>query len=92
MTKTGDAGKDLICCLGSRRRASVLRCTREVSVDGGLELADAAVDTAPKLLLRQQGEPPLDQIGSGRVLRGEVQMVAGPLASHCWIRAVLWVA
>src|SRR5512145_566247 len=79
MTKSGDTREDLVGGLGPDERLRRFVVHGEVSVDGCLEFASAAVDTAPELLLREQGEPALDQIDAGRALGGEVQMIAGAL-------------
>jgi hypothetical protein len=79
MTKAGDTGEDFIGRLGPREGLRRFVVDGEVAIDGRLEFAGAAVDAAPELLLRQQGEPALDQIDPGRALGREVQMVAGAL-------------
>lgn len=46
---------------------------------------DTLVDASPYLLVRQLGEPPLDQVEPGRSGRGEVQVKArvGASFDHC---------
>jgi hypothetical protein len=51
MTKASDAGEDLVGCLGPHEGLRRFVVHGEVSVDGRLEFAGAAMDAASELLL-----------------------------------------
>ena len=62
MTKACDTREDLIGRLRPHEELRRLVVHGQVSVDGRLEVAGAAVDAASELLLSEQREPPLDQV------------------------------
>jgi hypothetical protein len=65
MTKAGDIGQDFIGRRGPHEWLRRFIVDGEVSVDGRLEIARAAMDPAPQLLLGEPREPALDQIDPG---------------------------
>src|SRR3979411_125937 len=76
MTKSGDAGEDLISSLGPYKRPRPLIGARDVPGDSGFEFLRAAMHAAAQLLLSEGGKPPLDQVDPGRPGRREVHVVA----------------
>src|SRR5215813_151799 len=74
MTKACDARQDLVCRLLLEKKIRPLIGEVEVAADGRLELASAAVDTPPQLLLSQRGEPALHEIHPGPTGRREVDV------------------
>ena len=54
MTKARDAGEDLIGRLGPHEGFRHFVVDGQISIDGGLEVARAAVDATLELLLREQ--------------------------------------
>ena len=60
--------------------------------DGRLQVLDAAVNAAPDLPLRQEGEPALDLVEPGCIGRRETQVIARPLANQALTAGALWVA
>src|SRR2546421_8178107 len=75
--KSLDAGEDLFGRLDPDERLGVFIVGGEVEPDCVLESAGAAMSAAPKLLLSQGGEPPLDLIDPGGIGRREVEVEAG---------------
>ena len=76
MTKARHARQDLVGGLGPYEgRGPVVREV-DVAPNGGFQLARAAMDAAADLLLRQRGEPALDQVDPCTPRRREVDMEA----------------
>src|SRR5207237_7036867 len=74
--KSLDAGEDLVGRLDLDERLGLFIVGGEVEPDCVLESAGAAMSAAPKLLLSQGGEPPLDLIDPGGIGRREVEVEA----------------
>src|SRR5215831_20461437 len=74
MTKACDARQDLVGRFRPLERLRPLIGEVEVAADGRLELASAAVDTPPQLLLSQRGEPTLHEIHPGPTGRREMDV------------------
>src|SRR5438270_13196562 len=72
--KSLDAGEDLVGRLDPDERLGLFIVGGEVEPDCVLESAGAAMSAAPKLLLSQGGEPPLDLIDPGGIGRREVEV------------------
>lgn len=91
MTKSRDAGQDLVRRFGPHEGRGV--CVGEVDVlaNGVLELPRAAVNTPADLFLSQHGEPPLHEIDPGRPRRGEVHVEARMADQPPVDRRRLWV-
>src|SRR4030095_14906394 len=76
MTKARHARRGVVGGLGpDEGRGPVVR-ELDVPPNGGLQLARAAMDAAADLLLRQRGEPALDQVDPRAPCRREVDMEA----------------
>jgi len=57
----------------------------------GLQLGDTAVDAASQLLVRELGEPALDEVQPRAVGRREVDVKRGRFANQLRIKGVLCV-
>src|SRR5262245_51016849 len=79
MTKASYAGEELIGSLGPHEGLRRFVVHGQIVVDRVPEVARAAMDAAPQLLLGEQHEPALNQIDPGGTLRREMQMIAGTL-------------
>ena len=86
MTKSGSTRQDLVSSLGPNERLRVLIATFDVSVDGVLQFARAAVDATLDLLLGQRGEEALDQVEpggpGGREVHVEAEVAHQPAANE----------
>jgi hypothetical protein len=60
--------------------------------DVGFEFGHRAVGGAAEFAVGQLGEPPFDQVESGRAGRGEVQVEPGMADQPLLTCGVLWVA
>src|ERR687891_712218 len=76
MTKPRDGGQDLVGRLRPHERGGVRIREIYVPANGLLQLARTAVDAPAYLLLRQRGEPSLDEVDPRRAGRGEMHVEA----------------
>src|SRR2546425_4787535 len=76
MTKARDACQDLVGCLRPHEGLGALVRDLDVAANGGFQLTRAAMDAPADLLLRQRGEPPLDEIDPRAPRWREVDMEA----------------
>ena len=74
LRESGDAGEDLIGALGPGKRFRIGVMGVDEGADGGFEFGDAAMNASPDLLVRQFGEPPLNEVEPRSIRRGEVHM------------------
>src|SRR5678816_3333832 len=77
MTKTFDAGQDLIGRLGPPERLRAFIRDVDVATNGCLQFPGAAMDATPKLFLGEGGEPALYEVHPGAAGRREVDMEPG---------------
>src|SRR5688572_8015093 len=78
MTKSSDAGQDLVRRLRPHKWFGCRIAERDVGENGRLEGARAPVGPAFDLFGGQEGEPAFDEIKPGTTGRSEVEMEAGP--------------
>ena len=90
MTEPGHAGEDFVGGLGPRERLRSRIGEREVSLDRRDEFPRAPVRAAADLLLREGGEPALDEIEPGRTGGSEVQMIPGTLGQPSPAPEFVW--
>ena len=76
MTKAGHALEDLISGFGPHERLRPVVGDLDVASNGRFQLARAAMDAAPELLVGEGGEPALDQIDPRRPGGGEMHVKA----------------
>jgi hypothetical protein len=69
MTKAGDTREDVISRLGPHEWLRRFVVDGQVSVNGGFEIAGAAMDPAPQLLLSEQREQRSTRLIHEAVLR-----------------------
>jgi hypothetical protein len=77
LTKSGDAGEDLIGRLDPPKRLGGLIAGRHVETDRVLQLAGAPVGAPPQLSLSEQRKPALHLIDPGAVGGREMDLEAG---------------
>jgi len=62
LTKSGDAGEDLVGGFGPNERFWFMICDVKVVIDGSFQLSGTAMDTAPQLFFSESGEEALDKV------------------------------
>ena len=89
--KSGERVEDLVDSFGPAEGFGMTVAVFEVSADGVLQFAGAAVNPAVQLPFGEQRKPALDQVEPGAAGGSEVQMKRRWRKSQRLMAGVLWV-